>query len=82
MTAHKINQGEYLIYEDGRLFNMKNKKYKKWTKDTNGYMRCTIWINGKSKTISQHRILAESFIDNPEYKLQVNKYDKKGCGGI
>jgi hypothetical protein len=27
-------------------------------------MRCTIWINGKSKTISQHRILAESFIEN------------------
>lgn len=72
MTAHKINQGEYLIYEDGRLFNMKNKNYKKWTKDTNGYMRCTIWSNNKSLTVSQHRLLAEMFIYNPENKLQVN----------
>jgi len=60
------------LYNDGRLYNHKTKKFKRWTKDTNGYMRCTIWINGTSKTISQHRILAENFIDNPECKLQVN----------
>lgn len=72
MTAYKINQGEYLIYEDGRLFNLKNSNYKKWTKDTNGYMRCTIWNLGKPIMVSQHRLLAEIFIPNPENKPQVN----------
>jgi hypothetical protein len=67
-----INGSNYSISVDGTLVNMSNGKLKKWTKDTNGYMRCTIWINGKSSTISQHRILAEYFIDNHEQKQQVN----------
>jgi hypothetical protein len=67
-----IKGTNYQICEDGTLLNILTGKLKKWSKDSNGYMRCTIWINGKSKTISQHRILAESFIDNPEHKLQVN----------
>jgi len=71
-TAYKINQGNYLIYQDGRLFSEKSKKFKKWSKDTNGYMRCTIWDNNIPITISQHRILSEMFIPNPFNKLQVN----------
>jgi hypothetical protein len=67
-----INGSNYSISVDGTLVNMSNGKLKKWTKDTNGYMRCTIWINGKSSTISQHRILAEYFIENLEKKQQVN----------
>jgi hypothetical protein len=81
-TAYKINQGNYLIYQDGRLFSEQTKKFKKWSKDTNGYMRCTIWNNNKSITVSQHRLLAEIFIPNPLNKLQVNhingvKYDNR-----
>lgn len=68
----KIIDTNYLIYSDGTLLNILTGKFKKWSKDSNEYMRCTIWINGKSKTISQHRILAEHFIDNPECKQQVN----------
>jgi hypothetical protein len=71
-TAVKISQADYLIHQDGGLFNNKNKKFKKWTKDSNGYMRCTVWNNNKSITISQHRILAEIFIPNILNKLQVN----------
>jgi hypothetical protein len=67
-----INGSNYSISVDGTLVNMSNGRLKKWTKDTNGYMRCTIWVNGKSSTISQHRILAEYFIENPEQKQQVN----------
>lgn len=81
-TAYKINQGNYLIYQDGRLFSEQTKKFKKWSKNTNGYIRCTIWNNNKSITVSQHRLLAEIFIPNPLNKLQVNhingvKYDNR-----
>jgi hypothetical protein len=71
-TAYKINQGDYLIYQDGRLFNEKTKKFKKWSKDANGYIRCTIWNSNMPITVSQHRLLAEMFIPNPLNKLQVN----------
>jgi hypothetical protein len=72
MTAVTIKGTNYEIHSDGSLINLKNGKSKKWSKDTNGYMRSTIWVDGKSKTISQHRTLAECFISNPELKLQVN----------
>jgi tricorn protease-like protein len=60
------------LYNDGRLYNHKTKKFKKWTKDTNGYMKTQIWVNGKPKSVLQHRLIAEQFIDNPENKPQVN----------
>lgn len=60
------------LYEDGRLYNHKTKKFKKWTKDTNGYMKTQIWVAGKPKNVHQHRLLAESFVPNPQCKSQVN----------
>lgn len=60
------------LYRDGKLYNHKTKKFKKWTKDTNGYMKTQIWVAGKPKNVHQHRLLAESFIPNPECKSQVN----------
>lgn len=67
-----IKGTNYEIHCDGTLINLKTGNLRKWTKDTNGYMRCMIWTDGKNTTISQHRILAEYFIENPENKLQVN----------
>ena len=30
------------LYIDGRLYNHNTNKFKKWTKDTNGYMKTTL----------------------------------------
>lgn len=61
-----------ILYEDGRLYNHKTKKFKKWAKDTNGYMKTQIWTAGRAKNVLQHRLLAEQFIPNNECKKQVN----------
>lgn len=68
----QIFDTDYFICIDGRLYNSKTKKYKKWTKDTNGYMKTQIWENGIRINISQHRVLAIYFIDNKSNKTQVN----------
>jgi hypothetical protein len=67
-----IFSSTYDIYSDGKLYNLKTKKFKKWTKDANGYIKTQMWVDGKSKNIHQHRLLAEQFIPNPEFKKQVN----------
>lgn len=77
-----ILDNNYIVYEDGRVFNVKTNKEKKFTKSVNGYMVCQMWINGKSKMFTQHRLLAKYFIDNPENKTHVNhkngiKHDNK-----
>lgn len=68
----KIKGTNYEIQCDGTLINLKTCNVIKWSKDTNGYMRAGLWHEGKCKTVAQHRLLAEYFIDNPECKLQVN----------
>ena len=67
-----IKGTNYEIQCDGTLINLKTCNVIKWSKDTNGYMRAGLWHDGKCKTVAQHRLLAEYFIDNPECKLQVN----------
>lgn len=71
MTA-LIRGTNYKISIDGTLINLQTGKTKKWVKSSNGYMRTGLWINNKQYNISQHRILAQYFIDNPENKPQVN----------
>lgn len=43
--------------------------------NSNGYMRCSMNINGQSKQMLVHRLVAESFIPNPDGKPYVNHKD-------
>ena len=66
----------YLIREDGTVFKvMPNKTIKKLKNSQHGNGYLTVHINGQNKYV--HRLVAETFIPNPENKKEVNHID--GC---
>ncbi len=67
---------EFLIYENGDLINLKTKNKLKAFDNGVGYLRVGIYVgNNKTKPIYIHRLIAQSFIPNPENKLEVNHID-------
>ena len=62
----------YLIYEDGRIYSKRYKKFLTPKKNWDGYHRIQIWENNKCHMVGWHRIIAETFIPNPDNKPFVN----------
>jgi len=65
----------YRIYTNGKIYSTKKHKFINQHNDGNGYLIVKIRINNKSKNIKVHRLVAQSFIENPENKPQVNHID-------
>lgn len=63
---------KYELFRCGKLVNIITQKEVKFYLSNNGYMRTTLYSKNKQTTITQHRILAQNFIPNPENKTQVN----------
>lgn len=61
--------GEYFVSESGEIF----KKLKPW-RSSNGYLDFKFGKNGKHKRV--HRIVAETFIPNPDNLPEVNHKDR------
>lgn len=64
----------YEIFEDGKCFSHYTNKFLTPSKNEK-YPRYKIKINGKSKPIAVHRMVAETFIPNPNNKPYVNHKD-------
>lgn len=62
----------YLVYEDGKIYSKRFKKFLTPKKNWDGYYRIQIWENNKCKMIGWHRVIAEAFIPNPDNKPYVN----------
>ena len=62
----------FLISNDGRLYNIKTKRLLKPRLNKTGYLKYHLSVNGKRYNISAHRLVAIAFIPNPENKATVN----------
>ena len=77
MKAHPI-QTDYLITEEGDVYSTKYGKLKKrkLQTDNNGYKTIKLWNNGKQKNYRVNRLVAETYIPNPDNFPQVNHIDE------
>ncbi len=67
----------YIIYKDGRVFSKRKGSFLKHSVPgipgkSREYRYVNLGHNGEVKSKYIHRLLAQSFIPNPEYKPQVN----------
>lgn len=64
-----------IVYRDGRRYNYSSKVLSPFQKD-GGYPHVNLfYATGKAKTVDIHRVVAETFIPNPENKPEVNHKD-------
>lgn len=70
----------YDITEDGKVFSRKKNRFLTATKDGNGYERVSIYVKekGKSVTMYVHKLVAETYIENPfNHKFIAHKDDNR-----
>lgn len=70
----------YDITEDGKVFSRKKNRFLTPTKDGNGYERVSIYVKekGKSVTMYVHKLVAETYIENPfNHKFIAHKDDNR-----
>ncbi len=66
----------YLIYEDGRVYNNKFKRFLKCSNNGNNYIRVCLTKNKNRKHLYLHRLIAIHYIPNPENYEEVDHIDR------
>ena len=86
MIYKKINilGKDFVIYENGELFDLEKMCFKKQHQKSNGYYEYCIRNNGETVYKSVHRLVAEAFIPNPDNKpcidhINTDKTDNRIC---
>ena len=64
------------IYDDGRVWNEKRQRFLSTSLDEKGYMKVSLWVNKKVRTLKIHRLVAKYFIPNPYNYKEVNHKDE------
>lgn len=65
-------EGRYAITNDGKVWSIRRKKFRKQHLTTRGYATVTLKTEGVPKHLSIHRAVALAFVPNPHNKLSVN----------
>ena len=71
-------EGIYEVSDQGRVRSMKFGKERilKPGKIQNGYLKVNLWKNGEMKQCKVHRLVAQTFIPNPQNLTEVNHKDE------
>lgn len=78
-------EDEYIISDYGEIIglskfdsrgHLRKARVKRFTKNKSGYLVVGLHKNGTEKKFLVHRIVAETFIDNPENLNEVNHKDE------
>lgn len=76
----KIYEGLYKVSNWGRIKNINYRNTGRerliTPSENKGYLRVQLWKNGKGKMCTVHRLVAETFIPNPDNLPQVNHIDE------
>ena len=67
--------GDYIIYSDGWIWSKHKGDYLKPQDNGLGYQKITMRVNNKRKNVYIHRLVAETFIPNPNSLPEVNHKD-------
>lgn len=73
---YKGFEDKYLISNYGNVFSLVSGKILKHRIDSCGYHMIGVTLNGKGKNLYIHRMVAETFIDNPQGLKYVNHIDE------
>jgi hypothetical protein len=65
----------YQISDSGEIFSTKTKRIIIQAFDKDGYVRTSLYRNGKRINVKAHRLVAIAFIPNPENKPIINHKD-------
>jgi len=71
---YKCYTNECIIFDDGTILNTKHWYIIPWT-DNHGYKRFTHYVDGKSRDILVHRVVAMLFVENPNGYTVVHHKD-------
>ena len=71
-----IDYPNYLIYDDGRVYNKNRNRFLKPRINTHGYCHVVLFENSKQKNHSIHRLVAIHYIPNPENKREVDHINR------
>ena len=63
---------KYIINNKGDVYSLYTNKILKISYNKQGYVRCGIYYNKKTKTLAVHRLVAQCFLENPNNYKVVN----------
>lgn len=65
----------YILYKDGSVYSRYKGRFIKFSPDKKGYYTSRLIVDGKPKTVKMHRLIGESFIENPDGYSEINHID-------